>query len=236
MRKHNYREDLQNRTIMPSSDSWEKLDKKLTDANSEKKRHWKILKVASVLLVFLSISWYFYDRPDNTINSRIIATPSPKEDLNSIQDLNRSSQTKIADKSKDKPVDTSPSVDLSDNVKEASTYSIAKADTAPVEETINLVNTESQLIENDMKSEEIMLAEIDTYSDSLMDREIEQLLQKSKIKLIVNGQISSKKLVNADALLNSVEDDMNKSLKEKLLDKIVLTLKKEREVASSKEN
>lgn len=237
MKKHNYREDLRNRTIEPSSGSWEKLDKKLSAAENEKKRSsWKFLKIASVLLVFLSISWYFYDRQEDKINSRIIAAPSPKEDLNNIPDINQSNPSIIADNPEVTPTDKSSSVDYSDDSNETTTYPIAKT----VIETHNESNPtevhEIQLAQNDIKSEDILAAEIDPYTDSMFDQEIDQLLYKSKIKLIVSGQISSKKLVNADALLNSVEDDMNKSLKEKLLEKITTTLKKEREVASSKEN
>ena len=72
--------------------------------------------------------------------------------------------------------------------------------------------------------------------EQLIDDEINQLLSRSKIKLIVNGEISSKKLVNANALLNSVEDDLDKDLKQKLLEKIVNTIKKDKEVVTSKEN
>ena len=237
MKKHNYREDLKNRTIEPSSGSWEKLNKKLSAAENEKKRSsWKFLKIASVLLVFLSISWYFYDRQEDKINSQIIAAPSPKEDLNNIPDINQSTPSIIADNPEAKPTEKSPSPDYSDDNEETTTYPIAKAIIETHNESNPLEVHENQLAQNDIKSEDILAAEIDPYTDSMFNQEIDQLLYNSKLKLIVNGQISSKKLVNADALLNSVEDDMNKSLKEKLLEKITATLKKEREVASSKEN
>ena len=54
--------------------------------------------------------------------------------------------------------------------------------------------------------------------------------------MIVNGERSSKKLVNSNALLNAVEDDLDKDLKQILLEKIVNTIKKEKEVVTSKEN
>ncbi len=82
----------------------------------------------------------------------------------------------------------------------------------------------------DTGTEETPGTEIVHAEEQFIDDEIEQLLYKSKIKLIVNGQISSKKLVNANALLNSVEEDLDKDLKQILLEKIVNTIKKDKEV------
>lgn len=72
--------------------------------------------------------------------------------------------------------------------------------------------------------------------EQLIDEEVEQLLRKSKIKLLVNGQISSNKIVSSEALLNSVEEDLYKDLKQKLIEKITSKLKNPKEVVTSREN
>ena len=49
MKQHDFREALKNRAIKPSSDSWEKLNTKLTaQENKDKGRYWLFFKVASV--------------------------------------------------------------------------------------------------------------------------------------------------------------------------------------------
>jgi len=72
--------------------------------------------------------------------------------------------------------------------------------------------------------------------EQLIDEEVEQLLRKSKIKLLVNGQISSKKVVSSEDLLNSVEEDLYKDLKQKLIEKITTKLNNPKEVVTSREN
>jgi len=82
----------------------------------------------------------------------------------------------------------------------------------------------------------ILITESPNSEEQTIDDEVEQLLYASKIKLTVNGQISSKKIVDANALLNSVEDDLYKDLKQKLIEKIAKKLKNPKEVVSSVEN
>ena len=108
--------------------------------------------------------------------------------------------------------------------------------TPPLEERKISVDKNTEAVLIDTRIKETQGAEIVHTEEQFIDDEIEQLLYKSKIKLIVDGQISSKKLVNANALLNSVEEDLDKDLKQILLEKIVNTIKKDKEVVSSKEN
>ncbi len=97
MKKHNYREALQNRTIKPSSGSWEKLNAKLNeDENKETGRNWLFFKVASVILIFISVGFYFFEEADDMINAPIIVSPTLKEKLNTAPENNNVIQTEIA--------------------------------------------------------------------------------------------------------------------------------------------
>lgn len=233
MNPQKYREELQKRSIKPSPGSWEKLNAKLS--GSEKNNNginWLLLKVAAVFLVFVSVGFYFFKQEKEIINEPIIVSPSPKEQFKKIP---------VADDAIDTEVVANPSVSKSkmkrvpesDSTVEYSQVAnlIEHQDTS---ENSVVKNTEEIIDDRDLK--EVTSAELITSEEQLIDHEIDQLLHKSKIKLIVNGEISSKKLVNSDALLNSVEDDLDKDLKQLLLEKIVNTIKKEKEVVSSKEN
>ena len=90
MNRDTYREELQNRRINPSQDSWETLEKKLSYIDNKKEgKNWMILKIASLILVVISVGIYFYRIPQKTEtvkeiigpNIPLIAAPSSKENL-----------------------------------------------------------------------------------------------------------------------------------------------------------
>jgi hypothetical protein len=67
MKEVEYKKELQNRTIDPSPDSWERLNNKLTahqNKQNTKKRSW--LKYTAVIVVLVSVGIYFL-RPDSHV-------------------------------------------------------------------------------------------------------------------------------------------------------------------------
>ena len=232
MKPHKYREELQNRTISPSSDSWEKLDRKLSsyEKNSKSSNHL-FLKVASVIVVFISVGFYFLQQQDAIISTPTIAAPVSKEKFNTIPVADDVIETEIAET----PNNTTgkKKTGIESNRNEAHVNDVAFVKPSEDSETSVIKHPKVVLIDTAIK--ETPSAEIARTEEQSIDDEIDQLLHKSKIKLIVNGEISSKKLVNSNALLNSVEDDLDKDLKQKLLEKIVNTIKKDKEVVTSKE-
>lgn len=233
MKQHNYRETLQNRTIKPSSGSWEKLNTKLTEHENKKTgRNWLFFKVASVILIFISVGFYFLEETDDMINSPIIVSPTLKEKLNTAPENNNVIQTEIA-------VTPGASTIIKEPIYEPNKVAsnTVKIDfTEPMDKKSNSSNKVNQLGVLDSVTEVILITEHLNSDEQFIDEEVEKLLNESKIKLIVNGQISSKKVVDANVLLNSVEEDLYKDLKQKLIEKIANKLKNPKEVISSREN
>ena len=233
MKRHKLTEELQKRTIEPSKGSWDLLDKKLTSFEKKKrKRNWMPLKVASMILIILSVGIYFYQPEQGHNDTPLIATPSSEENLKSVPDQNSVIETEIVEKTEDSPFEIGPSTNeiKFKPPKEKIAYTQSDANQKSIETNLDVV------IPNDTISAEILSSEIASSNDKLIDEEIEELLHQAKVKLIVNGQIAPKKLVNNDALLNAVENDLDKDFKQKVIEKIVNTIKKDKEVATSKEN
>lgn len=233
MKPHKYRDELQNRTISPSPDSWERLNEKLSSHQKKHKgRNWLFLKVASAILVFISIGFYFLKQQEEIISPQKIAAPASKEKFNKIPVADDVIETEIA--VTPNKVSTKKKTGIESNTHEEPVKEVALRQSWDHSEISVNKNTEAAI--TDAGIEETAGTEMVHTEELLIDDEIAQLLSRSKIKLIVNGEISSKKLVNANALLNSVEDDLDKDLKQKLLEKIVNTIKKDKEVVTSKEN
>lgn len=256
MKRYTFRENLQNRTIDPSKGSWDELDKKLTAHENKKKyRNWMILKIASFILLLVSIGIYFDQSLQDTLPAAEIAAPVSGDELRSLPDMEPATKVDLAEKS------SSPEIEITENTNAPQTAEISTSsekrknslihhnaaepgseEMASLKKETNnytfISRSEQDLIAMDTVtfSEEISSPLIRSEQDDLLDAEIDRLLHNSKLKLIVNGQISSKKYVNTDALLNSVEDDLDKDLRQKLIEKIVNTLKKDKEVVTSEEN
>ncbi len=233
MKQHNYRETLQNRTIKPSSDSWEKLNTKLNEHENKKSgRNWLFFKIASVILIFISVGFYFLEETDDMINSPIIVSPTLKEKLNTAPENNNVIQTEIAVTPGASTIKTQPNYEP--NKVASSTVKVDFSE--PLDKRSNSSNKVKELAVLDSVTEVVLITDVLNYDEQFIDEEVEKLLNESKIKLIVNGQISSKKIVDANVLLNSVEEDLYKDLKQKLIEKIANKLKNPKEVITSREN
>ena len=232
MKDQNYREELQNSTIEPSIDSWEKLSVRLAaNEHKEKSGRWRYFKVASVVLVFISVGFYFLKPVEHNINTPIIAAPSLKDDVKHIQKMNDVIEPEIAETPKISTVKKKliPDSRPGESIETELVFNEA------LDKTRESTNNQIKLAINDTVTAVIVLAEFPNAETQFIDDEVEQLLNKSKIKLVANGQISSNK-VSANALLNSVEEDLYKDLKQKLIEKIANKLKNPKEVVTSREN
>ncbi|MGI9531841.1 hypothetical protein [Lutimonas sp.] len=233
MKHVKYRDKLQNKRIKPSSGSWDILEKALdTQEKKERKRRWPFLKIASIVLIVISVS-YFSLSPEKKIDKTPVktspkmevASPAVKKDKITPNEENQVISADIAN-----PVKTSP---ITDPASDDPVIIASKDNSAP------LVVPDENLIEvsiNDSITGVIQVAEMPKSEEELIDEEVDQLLRNSKIKLVVNGQISSEKVVSSEALLNSVEEDLYKDLKQKLIEKITNKLKNPKEIVTSRDN
>jgi len=229
-KQQKYRTALQNRSIKPSEGSWDQLSKKM-DAHENVKKGNKglFLKYAAVILVLISIGFYFLKPVKDVVNEPIIVVPTVKEDIKKMPIINEETEVRVAESPKDKEVKEQPKQQpivhpKNNNIQsEALALSKTKKQLPP----LKIANIEAEMVE--VPAKEILIVEASLkYQD--VDAEVEQLLNTSKIKLIINRQISSKRAVSAHALLAEVEDDLDKDFKEKLFEKIVNTVKQPRKV------
>lgn len=242
MKQDNYKEELQNRIVDPSSDAWERLQIKLdSQKNKEKGKKWPFIKYAAAVLILISVSLYISERNKEVVNDPEIVMPSPKKDLNSIEKI-------TIDPEANAQVEVAASSGISNSKQPIQTVQGAFPSTKDesVKEEVALADTHNetgisaiQVTEKDVHdtlSQAYVQAEALPFEEKTLEDEVAQLLSQSKIKLNLNDQISSKKTVSAHSLLNEVEDDLDKALKQKLFEKITNTIKNPKEVVTFQEN
>ncbi len=226
MKQTKYRDTLQNRRIRPSSGSWEQLEASL-DAHEKKdrKNRWWFLKAAAVVLLLISVSYYTLVPDKNLDTTPVVTTPVIKNNHSEPAEINQVSSTEINSSDINTAITEQHSNDIPLTASREDSLIDSKADESVIQVSINDSIIEIMEVVDIPESEEL-----------LIDTEVEELLKKSKIKLMVNGQISSEKVVSSEALLNSVEEDLYMDLKQKLIEKITNTLKNPKEVVTSRDH
>lgn len=225
----NIREKLENREITPSKDAWKKLESQLGERKQNRSIGWYYYLAAGILIV-LVLSSVFINNTNAIENSLV------KENLPINEKVER--QTKIVSSIADSS--TTERSSSKDNVKTNSTdyrHNAAIKESAVdkkirrkemLAESPKKVNTES--VENsilplekgedsfmDAKVEEV-IASVRSIKDErgevTMD-EVENLLNKAQRDIQVQ-RILLKPKVDATALLNDVEWELEKSFREKV--------------------
>jgi len=197
--------------------------------NVKKGNKGLFLKYAAVVLVLISVGFYFLKPTKEVINTPIIVAPTLKEDIKNIPQINEEPEVRVAESPKNKEVKEQSKKKSIIYPKINNIQSETLALNGPKKQSplSNTINVETDKVE--MPTEEILIVE-EPLEHQDVDAEVEQLLKTSKIKLTINRQISSKRVVSAHALLAEVEDDLDKDFKEKLFEKIVTTVKQPRKV------
>ena len=225
MEQHKLREKLQERSIVPSENSWGKLSQKLDAEESTRKgEKWGFLKYIAIILVLISVGVYFFETKKQTIETPVIAAPTIKKEFRNLPETKLEPEIRVAET----PVKKEEIITSQIQKKNATSTEFIVLNKTENEILISeKVNNES--LESEIQAKEILVVEQPS-EEEILNTEVDQLLKNSTIKLRVNRQLSTKRAVSAQALLTEVEDDLDKDFKEKLVETIVNTLKTPRKV------
>ena len=246
--EHKYRNELQNRTIEPSKDAWEKLEGRLTDfEKSKKQKKWTFLKYAASILILISVGIYFAQEKKQTFKKEIVAEPVLKVQENKTQSIVEQPQIVIAASETEKS-----------SVKSAQDKAIEKPTYKPKEDNIaeNHVNTNEKIIQNESSVSEIQvqISGIDSLQKQkineavtqaeiikkvkgeVSDIDIERLLEEAQKSLIAERKMTHNKGFNGADLLAEVEFDLDKDFKERIFKALVKTLKDPKIIFANREN
>lgn len=229
MEQHRLREKLQKRSIVPSENSWDQLSEKLDVHESVSKNGtWGFLKYAAIFLMITTVGLYFFKSNKDVIETPVVVAPILNEEVNKLPEIKADPEIKVAE-TKVNPVlkieEKKQSIILKN--KEVQNIDIAFNKSEKSIEPSKIINIETVPVE--MPTEDILVVE-QAYEAEILEAEVDQLLRASRIKLNVNREMSSKRTVIARDLLSEVEDDLDKDFKEKLVEKIIYTLKNPKKV------
>ncbi len=236
--QHKYRKELQNRTIEPSKDSWNKLAGRLTDfEKSKKQKKWTFLKYAASILIIISVGIYFGQKNEQTSEKEIVAEPALKVQENKIQSIVEQPQNEIAasetNKSSVKSIQKKIIKNTIENNQINETVALVNGtdDEEKFKKSISVTKAQVQFLGTDslqqQKIKELVakVQIIKMEKGEVSDFELEQLLEAAQKSLMAERKVIHHKNFSGADLLAEAENDLDKDFKERLFEAIVSTLK-----------
>ena len=230
--EENIKDKLETRTLSPSENAWSKLSERLdTEDRASKKQVFWWLSIAAGLLLMVAVSVQFFNGPDadtvipHVVEKDVIEAPmeTNKSELESVKDIQLVSQ-EPEHKDEKEHLEKIKKIQIIDHKKEAKNTlkpetKLADQNTATLEEGLN---KEAQDLLNEAMMKNALTEVLDTLkpeNTSVIDREIDSLLKRASKELFKDKlRKETSRTVDADALLESVEEDMGQSFRSKVFD------------------
>ncbi|WP_296382820.1 hypothetical protein [Winogradskyella sp.] len=233
------KDKLEKRTLSPSADGWSKLSERLyTDEKKSKNPIFWWLSIAAGLIIMIAVSIQFFNNGDSEeVIPQVVEDQVEKEQIENIEkNLNNTESIELViegdilkDEKGGSPVADEPQI--IDYKKTA--HKKSKSKTQLAESNNSSIKTNVLKQAEDLKKELPMLTNKSMMKDavasalkdlksenaSVTDREIDSLLKLASKELVKDKlQNKASKIVDANALLMSVEDEMGQSFRSKVFD------------------
>ncbi|PIA81131.1 hypothetical protein BFR04_15655 [Gaetbulibacter sp. 4G1] len=230
--EENIKEKLDKRTIKPSADAWDRLSKRLESREEKRsnKTFWWLGIAASIIGVLLVGSQFFKSKPIDQITPKIVVTPEVvKQDDNTkivtenIEELKRAKEeTKFNEEKKTSQIKNEAIIIQQNLIKE--NIAIAKEKDTPKLKNKPLQSEEkiaNNLTFEDQKVKDLV-AQIKKLKDSNLvvnDQVIDALLAEAQKEITLEQLYNdSTGIVDANLLLQDVEEELDQSFRNKVLE------------------
>lgn len=264
--EENIKENLDKREINPSPDTWHKIAAQLDEAeeNSHKEnpRFWYLIAASIIGLVIISSlvfnSINFQEEPNknivkvddtenvNELEEEFINTNETRWVENSEVDKIEDADNPNAFESKSQEAVTSRNPVDNKMIKEDKRFSQKVEDHTIMKETsaiaqenedINKVNAleETNLIEAKVADIVNQVNELKRKNTTVTDEEIEQLIRKAQREITTDKILENKK-VDAMALLNEVESELDETFKERVFEALKTGFQKVKTAVAERNN
>ncbi|WP_347374170.1 hypothetical protein [Aequorivita sp. Q41] len=231
----NIREKLEARALKPSADAWKKLEVKL-EASQPKKKKVQWYYVAASFVGFLILASTFFNKNSVEVNTEIVNETIDKQLLKTPSEIisNNTETVEIAAEEKNKPKIESDNSDEKEHVykvppqgkseidkkiKNASPLAKVSTEEAkkPVVEETRSLSAEEILINTKIDEVVASAKKLKENNQEVSVAEVELLLNNARREIQTQRILNSPK-VDATALLQDVEWELEKSFRDKVFD------------------
>lgn len=239
---------LNEREISPSNNAWEKIATQLETTENQKSNAFFWYSVAAVFIGILIVTTFYFNAEDEPIDSEIQIVDTPKQvDTPKRTDVVPANQEVLSEGNimENQLVETQvqPEKPTKDQQIYQEAIVIATSQTLKLEETMAKVeksdaeiNEKEQLI--DMKIAELV-AQVDLLENknlSISNTEIDSLLREAQNEILADKIFNQEGKVDAMALLNEVEGELDKSFREQIFESLKTGFLKVRTAVADRNN
>ena len=247
------REKMQEREITPSADAWEKIAGQLPAGQEKWKKPIIWYSIAASFVGILIIGLYVIQSPKPELESpvQVVATEEKEADKNPevkkelpVTRIPEAQQTEALaetpatlqpddyDKGQERPLKTIPVSTKQDLASAEISVPVEKENISPGE----IKKKEELIIEAKITEVVAEVRLLEMNSEALTEAEVDSLLRKAQGELLKEKIFNSDRTVDAMALLNEVEDELDRSLRDQIFDRLKSGFNKVRTAVADRNN
>lgn len=245
------KEKMTQREISPSKDAWSKIAAQLPEEEEKRKKPIIWYSIAASFIGILIIGLYVTQSPDPELDSpvQIVATEEKASDnekeVNEASEIIQTPETKEVEILAQTPEKEEGGNKVEDMVNETIIPSpeeeFAVAETSiPVEENQippgEIQNREDLIIESKITEVVAEVRLLEMNSEALTEAEVDSLLRKAQTEILKDKIFNSDRSVDAMALLNEVEDELDRSFRDQIFDRLKDGFNKVRTAVADRNN
>ena len=218
------KERLEERKIKPSSAAWEKVKKKIDiPPKSKKPGIYRYAVAATLVGILISILWVSNSTENSTLeNLPVVENPvAPNSKSEQPGDLQIESQSIIVDADANEEVDE----DSAPQIKESQDRPVAAHNLVLEYQEKENVDPVLSLADEDLIDQKIaeVVAQVDLMEnnrESLTDAEVDSLLRNAQRELMAERALQTENEVDAVELLAGIEEELDKSFRDQVLERL----------------
>lgn len=223
------KKELNQREIQPSAAAWDKISNSLETPQKEKKIHYLWLGIAASFAGLLIISTIYFNYDTTRTDDTNILVKTNKENIETIESksdtlIENVQEIRIADTEIKKPkhnsyVDKNEKVTMPTKVnRPLNNDDNVIVSVQPKLDDYKEVFSEEELIQQKIAEVVAKVDQLEQNEKTLTDVEVDSLILQAQKEILQNKLFRQDHSVDAMALLNEVEGELERPLKDKLFD------------------
>lgn len=222
LEKH-IKEMLEERTITPSEDAWDKIASQVKEPSPRKRYAWLPYAIAASVAGIVLVSVFFYTKENPEVEQiQMVETGTKKERQNQTVDSG------VVEIDKDRQVDvveieTETKISKSEKKEELipkqSVLNTAVADQEikqPLQDEVKL--NSDKLIAQKVEEVVAQVQQMESLHQDVTDAEVDSLLRAAQRQILTDKLFSKTGSVDAMSLLAEVEDELDESFRDQIFD------------------
>jgi hypothetical protein len=223
------KKQLSDREIKPSENAWSKISKDIETNNSKNKKgvFWYAI-AASLISLFVVLVYFFKHQGESIMNTNPVVEENKTEIIEGNNKSNETLQKDISTENTVATLDNEKNTPVSNTVQNSKILLIEK------DKALNVVNEQSNTLTtlaNNLTEKELVIqykindlvAKVDSLelnNIAITDAEVDSLLRRAQNEILEQKIFKNNNSVDAMALLNEAENELDASFRDQLFDKL----------------